>query len=768
MKRHGERPTGRRWSTGNPVFRTNQWLARALAGVLVLPVSSWSTPRAKYQVDYFLDDCTVEWSIGRGGVGDLWVANAFTVQDGAEVIVSIEASFYNNKGWPLGVHLYDDPDDDGNPDDAVLLQSLQTTFPSFGSCHEFPIPPTEVSGIFFAALSYADYTGIYDDQPLFLDDTLDRGKTWYVETSVPGSLDPANFPSAPLRQSTAFPGQFFIRATGVPSPVPMTGIAYAPAGPGMALEWASVPGAYYEVLKITDMGLGDWTVLDPDRVPPDGATGAISVYSDATLTDGTACYRVRRTTPPVIYEEDFETGAAGWVTSSADPGHPTQWELGELNAGPYSAHSGTQAYGTTLGGNYANNAHAILRSPLIDLTGVARAKLGFWYIGDFGDNNGNDHGRVEILDSSETPLLEDHISGLSTWFWDHRKFVLPKGAGGNQIYLRFTLDDHNDGNVARGVYVDDLSITELPPLWLPMILIEGGSFAMGDTFAEGNADELPVHTVTVSPFSMDPYEVTNDRMVEVLQWAHDQNPPLIDVTSSSVRNTQGASRPLLDLGSVDCRITWTGSRFEIKSAKGAGYPCVTVTWFGAAAYCNYRSLQDGLTPCYDMSDWSCNWDGGGYRLPTEAEWEYAARGGESGLRFPWGANINHAHANYWAFGFLYTYDTSPYLVATYHPDYDDGEFPYTSPVGCLPPNGFGLYDMAGNVREWCGDWYDEDYYDVSGDSTDPAGPPSGSLRAIRGGSWGSRADACRVAVRGSSQGWGTRYIGFRAVRRAGL
>ena len=106
---------------------------------------------------------------------------------------------------------------------------------------------------------------------------------------------------------------------------------------------------------------------------------------------------------------------------------------------------------------------------------------------------------------------------------------------------------------------------------------------------------------------MDRYVVTNNEMVEVLNWAHGQG--TLTVTASSVQNAEGDAQELLNLDDSDCRIEWNGSQFVMKSAKGSGFPCVEVTWYGAVAYCNYRTLMEGggRTPCYDFSDWSCDW-----------------------------------------------------------------------------------------------------------------------------------------------------------------
>ena len=146
------------------------------------------------------------------------------------------------------------------------------------------------------------------------------------------------------------------------------------------------------------------------------------------------------------------------------------------------------------------------------------------------------------------------------------------------------------------------------------------------------------------------------------------------------------------------------------------HPIVQVTWDEAKAY--------------------CEWSGG--RLPTEAEWEYAARGGSEGFLYPWGNKISSQNARYRSLGFG------------------------TVAVGSCPANGFGLYDMIGNVHEWCSDWYDDDYYAAS-PPRDPKGPPSGKSRVLRGGSWGNYRQTVRTSFRSSGLS-GNNNIGFRCVR----
>jgi formylglycine-generating enzyme required for sulfatase activity len=275
-----------------------------------------------------------------------------------------------------------------------------------------------------------------------------------------------------------------------------------------------------------------------------------------------------------------------------------------------------------------------------------------------------------------------------------------------------------------------------------MALIPAGSFTMGNcmSLSEGDGDELPLHTVYVSAFYMDKYEVTKALWDEVYNWAiaHGYT---FDFTGSGKASTH----PVQSINWYDC-VKWCNARSEKESRVPAYY---TDARLGVP----YRSGQ--VAPYV-------NWNGG-YRLPTEAEWEKATRGGTSGQRFPWGNTISWSQANYYADPSGYAYDVNP--TSGYDPAFNDGVDPYTSPVGSFAANGYGLYDMEGNVWEWCWDWY-ASY--SSSSQTDPCGPASGSYRVIRGGCWYDLPFGCRAAGRWySNPAYWESDIGFRSVLPSG-
>jgi formylglycine-generating enzyme required for sulfatase activity len=288
------------------------------------------------------------------------------------------------------------------------------------------------------------------------------------------------------------------------------------------------------------------------------------------------------------------------------------------------------------------------------------------------------------------------------------------------------------------------------------VLIPGGTFQMGNSTnaEEGDSDELPVHTVTLDSFAIGKYEVTKGQYCAFLNSAY---PSQLKVVNGVVYafGDSGNSYGYCDTStsSYYSQISFSNDTFSILTKGGkdmTSHPMIEVSWYGAAAYCNWRSQQEGKPICYDLSTWNCDLTQEGYRLPTEAEWEYAGRGGLSGKRFPWGDTITHSQANYrsyWEEGKpYYPYDVNP--TEGYPPTWNDGIVPYTSPVGSFAANGLGLCDMAGNALELCNDWYSDTYYSSS-PTNNPKGPTTGNARVIRGGSWYYIAHICRVSKRGN-------------------
>jgi len=236
---------------------------------------------------------------------------------------------------------------------------------------------------------------------------------------------------------------------------------------------------------------------------------------------------------------------------------------------------------------------------------------------------------------------------------------------------------------------------------IEMVKIPGGWFDMGSN--SDSQDESPVHKVWVSSFWMDRFEVIQEQFkkYQLPDPSHFKNP----------KN-----------------------------------PLEQINWTDAALYCNDRSRAEDLEPCYDEETWECNFQANGYRLPTEAEWEYACRAG-TGTKFSFGNDVRKLKTFTW---------------------FAENSSGKTHPVGQKKPNPWGLYDVHGNVSEWCNDFYSENYYKHSPEK-DPKGPDKGEEKVLRGGAWNSSAGSCRSTYRASDPSindtcLASDAIGFRCVR----
>jgi formylglycine-generating enzyme required for sulfatase activity len=239
---------------------------------------------------------------------------------------------------------------------------------------------------------------------------------------------------------------------------------------------------------------------------------------------------------------------------------------------------------------------------------------------------------------------------------------------------------------------------------LTMVLIPSGEFEMGDN--NGDPDERPAHKVQVSAFYMDTHEVSQRTYETLVQ----QNP---------------------------------------SKSKGPDKPVEQVDWYHAILFCNMRSLKEVLKPCYDSKTLICDFSADGYRLPTEAEWEYACRAGMR-EKYSFGNDPTKLKNCAW---------------------FKSNAGQVTHSVGQKAPNPWGLYDMHGNVAEWCHDFYSETYYS-SNPAKDPHGPTRGDKCVLRGGSWRSSEEGCRSSARSSETPrfadacFGSDACGFRCVRTA--
>jgi formylglycine-generating enzyme required for sulfatase activity len=280
--------------------------------------------------------------------------------------------------------------------------------------------------------------------------------------------------------------------------------------------------------------------------------------------------------------------------------------------------------------------------------------------------------------------------------------------------------------------------------------IGDGQFEMG-AHQDAIYAAQPVHTVQLDSFYMSRFQMTNERYCEFLNDALTTGMIKVEVSLEDISvyladdtdNSHPLMKPYNPPYEKNNHIEFVGGLFSIRLKEGTidegtidmtDHPVLT-NWYGAAVYCNWKSETEGRPPCYDLTSWACDLFAGGYRLATEAEWEYAARGGLEGKRYPWGDTIDGAMANFEDSGDPFEGEIGgPYPYTTPVGYYNGGQ----TPAGPDTANGYGLYDMAGNIFEWCNDWFGYDYYQQCEDlgvAVNPIGPVEGTERVKRGGSW---------------------------------
>ena len=247
-----------------------------------------------------------------------------------------------------------------------------------------------------------------------------------------------------------------------------------------------------------------------------------------------------------------------------------------------------------------------------------------------------------------------------------------------------------------------------------MLLLKGGTFQMGNA---DQSDAKPIHSVTLSDFYLAATEVTNAQYCAFLNEKGNQKSGGVEWINLSGQYEQ-----------EKCRLRQFGNRFAVEDGYD-DYPVIFVSWYGAKAYCDWLTAKStGKRQ---------------YRLPTEAEWEYAAGGGEGKNRTTWAGTSDEPQLYRYG-NFCESRCNEFWKMASQ----SDG-YAYVAPVGKFQSNSLGLFDMSGNVYEWCSDRYDADYYQKPAEQN-PIGPATGAYRVFRGGAWNDQVQACYVNRRGDN------------------
>jgi formylglycine-generating enzyme required for sulfatase activity len=293
-----------------------------------------------------------------------------------------------------------------------------------------------------------------------------------------------------------------------------------------------------------------------------------------------------------------------------------------------------------------------------------------------------------------------------------------------------------------------------------LVRIPAGSFEMGNAATSSDGEGTPCgfqrRTVVLTrAFDLGQTEVTNQQYVEALQWAYQRGYVALlgSVVYDRMDGRVGREIALLYLEERGSEIDFIDGLFALRDAShgiNPTHPVKVVTWYGAAAFCDWLSMKEGLPQAYDHRTWECNagdpYRAEGYRLPADAEWEYAAQYNDA-RGYPWG------------------WQQPDCLLLNFGSCYG-----WSMPVGSYPAEnwigGIGLYDVGGNVSEWINDWFECNL--GTADVVDPAGPSSARFRVVRGGNW---ATSSRLLLRCASRSGGppsgaSRWNGFRIAKTA--
>jgi len=348
---------------------------------------------------------------------------------------------------------------------------------------------------------------------------------------------------------------------------------------------------------------------------------------------------------------------------------------------------------------------------------------------------------VEASDpDGEIVAVKFYIEGVYSGQLPKTSFVFPWETLDVQIGLHeitaAAVDDDGAESILSKVNVvitDGSSPVEL-------IAVPAGRFNMGST--AGDYDEKPINSIYIThDYYMGKFEITNWQYAGILNYALSQNELTGDFQNNvTVMNLNGTQKELLDLNDEDCGISFDGTQFKAELGKDQK-PAVELTWWGAAFYCNMMSRQMNVNELYDTGTWECNLAGTGFRLPTEAEWEYAARYND-GRTYPWGNG--------------YPDNTLCNYQAAVNRTTDAGTY---SPAG---DSELGFCDMAGNAWEWCNDWYGY-YPTASSFLIDPTGPESGGDKVLRGGNIYSSSYNVRTTYRNCYNLTSGYFYGMRIV-----